>query len=360
MMVAMAREGRRTKGFWLVGLVVAVVVWVRTVVVPTRPAHAPTPRPERLPRGAWKPLPDGAGVRFVVNPAAGPAWSGSATEKLRAALPAADIVELQDGDDVLALLRGPGSSVIGAAGGDGTLAAAAHVAVERGVPLVVVPGGTLNHLARDLGVDSADDAIAALRDGGVARIDVGVVDDHIFVNTLSFGGYSAVVDTRERLEGRLGKWPALVVALLIELPRMAPCRLELDGKRVDVWLGWIGNGAYDPPGLAPAWREDLGDGLLDVRLVHGGRLARSRFAVAAALGRLRRLGVYSEVRVSSLRVRSLDGPLRLVADGESFDGGDDLVIGKRRRALAIVVPVRAPAREVVDTAVAPSPTGPTR
>jgi undecaprenyl-diphosphatase len=329
----------------IAAVVGVVALWVRQVVVPARPPHAPTPRPERLPRGAGRPSPDGAGVRIVVNPTAGPAWSGDAVEELREGLPAADVVGLQDGDELADLLRDPAFEVIGAAGGDGTLGAAAQVAVERSVPLVAVPGGTLNHLARDLGLDTARDAIEAVRDGGSACIDLGVVGDRTFVNTLSFGGYGAVVDARERLEGRIGKWPALVVALLRELPRMEPCRLELDGVRADVWLGWIGNGAYDPPGLAPAWREDLADGLLDVRLVHGGRLARTRFVLAAMLGRLSSLGVYSERQVGSLHLRCLDGPLRLVADGETFDGPEEVVIEKRRSALQIVLPIRGRATD---------------
>jgi undecaprenyl-diphosphatase len=330
-------------GWTLLGvlaLVVAVMIWVRHLILPTRPVDAPTPEPSGLLSGEVRPSPDGDGVRIVVNPAAGPAWTSAATDGLRAQLPAADVVELDDGDDLCGLLRDPAFSVIGAAGGDGTLGAAAQIAVERDVPLVAVPGGTLNHLARDLGLDSVDDAVAAVRQGGVACIDLGTVEDRTFVNTLSFGGYSSVVDARERLEGRLGKWPALVVALLRELPRMEPCRLELDGVRVDVWLGWIGNGAYDPPGLAPAWREALDDGLLDVRLVHGGRLARSRFLLAAVLGRLSASGVYSERLVESLHLRSLSGPLRLVADGETFDGAETLVIEKRRRALQVVLPAR--------------------
>ncbi len=336
-------------GWALVGvlaLALAVLVWARHLVLPARPADAPTPEPQRLRSSESRPSPDGAGLRVVVNPSAGPAWSGGATDDLRAALPAADIVELGEGDDLVALLRDPGFSVIGAAGGDGTLGAAAHVAAERGVPLVVIPGGTLNHLARDLGLGSTEDAVAAVHDGGVAFVDLGVVDDRTFVNTLTFGGYSTIVDARERLEGRLGKWPALLVALLRELPRMQPCRLELDGTRADVWLGWIGNGAYDPPGLAPAWREALDDGLLDVRLVHGGRLARSRFLLAAMFGRLSLSGVYSEESVRSVHVRSLDGPLRLVADGETFDGAEDLVIEKRTRSLQLLLPIRetGPAR----------------
>lgn len=320
-------------------LALVVLVWLRYLVVPARPSDAPTPQPRRLSSGDRRPSPDGAGVRIVVNASAGPAWTKAATDELREQLPAADVVELEEGDDLCALLEDEAFSVIGAAGGDGTLGAAAHIAVARDVPLVAVPGGTLNHLARDLGVDSAADAIAGVRQGGVARIDLGVVGDRTFVNTLSFGGYGAVVDARERLETRLGKWPALLVALARELPRMEPCRLELDGVRVDVWLGWVGNGAYDPPGLAPAWRETLDDGLLDVRLVHGGRVARSRFLLAALLGRLSVSGVYSERLLPSLHLRSLSGPMRLAADGETFDGPADVVIEKRRRALQVVLPI---------------------
>jgi undecaprenyl-diphosphatase len=319
-------------------LTIAAAIWFRRVVLPARPADAPTPHPERLLRGSDVSTPDGAGVRIVVNPTAGPAWARAATDELRQALPEAEVIELDEDADLDALLRDPSSTIIGAAGGDGTLSAAARVAAERRVPLLAVPGGTLNHLARDLGLQSADDAVAGLRDGGIACIDLGAAGDRTFVNTLSFGGYSAVVDARERWEGRIGKWPALVLALLRELPRMSPCRLEIDGQRVQVWLGWIGNGAYGPPGLAPAWREDLADGLLDVRLLHGGRLARTRFVAAALLGRLSALGAYAERRTASVHLRSLDGPLRLVADGETFDGPEELVVEKRRRALQIVLP----------------------
>ena len=250
--------------------------WVRRVVLPKRPDDASTPRPRRLPEGEPKPSPDGAGVRIVVNPSSGPQSSEPPTDVLRKGLPAADIHELEDGDDIAALLCDPAFVAVGAAGGDGTLSAAAAIAADLGVPLIAVPAGTLNHLARDLGLDSAQDAVEAVRAGTVASIDLGTVGDRCFVNTLSFGGYSAVVDRRERLQRRMGKWPALVVALIRELPRMKPLRLEIDGQRCDVWLGWVGNCAYDPAGLAPAWREKLDDGLLDVRLVHGGPRTRAR------------------------------------------------------------------------------------
>ncbi|MEY2424920.1 MAG: hypothetical protein QOI61_492, partial [Actinomycetota bacterium] len=286
-----------------------------------------------------RPSPDGAGVRIVVNPNAGPPLSGSPLEALREGLPAADIRELDENDDLAELLGDPAFDVIGAAGGDGTLAAAAAVAADRDALLIAVPAGTLNHLGRDLGLDNVDDVVEAVRAGYAASIDLGTVGDRIFVNTLSFGGYTAVVDHRERLERRLGKWPALVVALVRELPRMEPLRLELDGEPVRVWLGWIGNGMYSPPGLAPAWREALDDGLLDVRLVHGGsRFARTRFAFAALFGRLSSCSVYSERSADRLEVVCRDGSQRLAADGETFDGAAAFTVSKTKRGLRVALP----------------------
>jgi undecaprenyl-diphosphatase len=317
----------------------AVAVWVRTVVLPRRPQSAPFPIPRRIPDPEERPAPDGTGVRIVVNPSSGPSWTPAPTEALREGLPGADIVELGEDDDLAELLCHDDLIAIGAAGGDGTLAAVATIAADRDLPFVAVPAGTLNHLARDLGLDSVDDAVAAVRAGTAARMDLGVAGDRCFINTLTFGGYSQVVDARERLEGRIGKWPALLVALVRELPGMKPLCVEIDGEVRRVWLAWIGNGRYEPAGFGPAWRERLDDGLLDVRLVDGARrFSKSRFAFDVLAGRLRSCPVYDERRVASLSIRSLDGPLRLAADGETFDGPEQLEIRKRPQALRVAVP----------------------
>jgi diacylglycerol kinase family enzyme len=65
-------------------------------------------------------------------------------------------------------LAAASARILGVAEGDGTISAAAAVALETGLPLLVIPAGTFNHFAADLGVESARDALAALRDGEVA------------------------------------------------------------------------------------------------------------------------------------------------------------------------------------------------
>jgi undecaprenyl-diphosphatase len=278
-------------------------------------------------------------VRIVVNPSSGPAWTTAPTDALREGLPGAEIHELEPEDDLEEVLSRGDPIAIGAAGGDGTLGAVAVIAADRDVPFVAVPSGTLNHLARDLGLDSVDDAVRAVRAGTATRMDLGIAGDRCFVNTLTFGGYAQVVDARERIEHRVGKWPALLVALVREMPRMEPLHVELDGHRMRVWLAWIGNCKYDPSGFGPSWREQLDDGLLDVRLVHGARrFSRTRFVLDVLTGRLGSCPVYEERSAPSLTIRSLDGPLRLAADGETYDGPTELTISKRPRALQVVVP----------------------
>ena len=320
------------------GAVAAVGWWVRKVVLPARPDDAALPIPRRIPDPGARPSPDGTGVRIVVNPSSGPAWSSSPVDELRDGLPGADIHELAPDEELADVLGDDELVAVGAAGGDGTLGAVAVIAAERDLPFVAVPAGTLNHLARDLGLESVADAIAAVRAGTFAHMDLGTAGGRCFVNTLTFGGYTRVVDARERLEQRIGKWPALLVALLRELPKMAPLHVEIDGERMRVWLAWIGNGKYDPAGFGPSWRERLDDGLLDVRLVNGARrFSRTRFVVDVLAGRLASCPVYEERTAASLSIRCLDGPLRLAADGETFEGPVALKVSKRPRALLVAV-----------------------
>src|SRR6187200_503384 len=109
------------------------------------------------------------------------------------------------------------AGALGMAGGDGSLAAVAQVAIERDVPFVAVPFGTRNHLARDLGLDR-DDPLAALAafEGTERRVDVGRVNERVFLNNVSLGMYAQLVHEREghrRRRETLARARALVIAL---------------------------------------------------------------------------------------------------------------------------------------------------
>jgi diacylglycerol kinase family enzyme len=288
---------------------------------------------------------DGAGIAIVVNPGAGSGAIGSGpspVETLRKGLPSADVVELDDGDDLVEALERAareGCRALGVAGGDGSINAAAAVALEHGLPLVVVPAGTLNHLARDLGVETVTDAVDAVHSGCAAEIDVGWIAGRPFLNTASFGSYVELVDAREELEGQVGKWVAMAVALVRVLRHGTPVEVELDGERRTLWLAFLGNCHYQPEGMAPTWREHLDDGEIDVRLVDASHpFCRTRLVLAALTGTLRRSRVFETWHTTGLHVRSADGPLRLARDGETFDGTDEFDVVKTGARLAVFAP----------------------
>ncbi len=111
-------------------------------------------------------------------------------------------IVLQRGDDLLQLARDAidgGADVVGMAGGDGSQALVASIAAERGVPMVVIPAGTRNHFALDIGLDR-DDVVGALDAYGEARertIDLADVNGRIFVNNVSLGLYATIVQSPE-------------------------------------------------------------------------------------------------------------------------------------------------------------------
>lgn len=282
---------------------------------------------------------DGAGFRFVVNPDSGPDRRPDVAPMVKEALPAAEVVEL-DGTRTCGeiLADRPPPSVFGVAGGDGTVSAVAAIALDERRPLAVLPGGTLNHFAVDLGLESVEHALEVIARGDERAVDVAEIDGRRFVNNASLGAYPEIVDVRERFEKRVGKWPALVIALLYVLRRGHPCHVEVDGRARRVWLAFFGNCHYDQAGLiAPAGRSRLDDGLIDVRLVHADRKwARLRLLACALAGRVERCSVYEAFVTARLTVRSLDGgTVRLAADGETFDANEAFEVRKLPSALRV-------------------------
>jgi len=284
---------------------------------------------------------DGRGLRIVVNPDSGSAFAADPSTTLRERLPEAELVEL-DGERSCEeiLTAGPQPKAVGGCGGDGTISAVAAVALDLKVPMAVIPGGTLNHFASDLTIESVDDAIDAVTEGHTRAIDASEIDGRLFLNNASLGAYPHLVDVREHLEKRIGKWPALVVALVIVLRHGRPINVDVDGQRRRVWFAFFGNCTYDQQGLvAPAGRSRLDDGLIDVRLFHADRKwARLRLITCAVLRRLDRCSVYEATTTARLTVRSHDGPLRLAADGETFDGAEVFDVRKRATALEVYAP----------------------
>lgn len=279
---------------------------------------------------------------MVVNPASGSGTGARVVDEVRAALPDAEIIELGADDDPAAVLRSAAehAEILGIAGGDGTVSTAAAIAVENKLPLAVFPAGTFNHFAKDIGCDTVAKTVAAIRDGNVSCVDlVCINEDKMIVNTASIGAYPLFVETRERLEHRVGKPLAGIYAMLHTLRHDQPVRIRYDNKTLQTSLFFLGNSVYLPTGFAPSRRTRMDDGLIDVRILETGRrLARSRILAALALGRLERSPLYHEIQAPQFSFTAVDGPTPLAHDGEVTDEHESVNFTALYRVLPVFRP----------------------
>jgi diacylglycerol kinase family enzyme/membrane-associated phospholipid phosphatase len=288
---------------------------------PAAPAAAVRPRRDAPAAAA------GAGLTLVLNSQAGTA-SPDLEDYLRGQLPEARIVVAAEGEDLEKVFAEAAADtrILGVAGGDGSVRVAVQAALDAGRPLLVVPAGTFNHFAAELGVHSRDDALAALRAGDSVLVDVAMAGTDVFVNTASVGVYTELV------------------ALARVLRDGRPLELTVNGRPRRVWLLFVGAGRYEPQGAAPTYRPDLADGELDVRVIDAGQpLARTRLVAAVALGTLGRSRVYRAWTASSLRLETTDGqPLEISLDGEATESERSVLIRKRPARLLVYRPDAGP------------------
>ncbi|GGV05001.1 bifunctional phosphatase PAP2/diacylglycerol kinase family protein [Streptomyces spectabilis] len=306
-------------------------------LVPTRSQLPPPGRP-RVDAPA---LPGGRGLVVVVNEGA---RTPERVRPLLDALPHAEVVRCAPGEVAAELDKAAERArVLGVCGGDGTVNAAAAAALRHDVPLVVVPGGTLNHFAQDLGADDPREVAAAIEAGDAVAVDVGRFSagrgDGYFLNTFSLGVYPELVRERERWSPRIGGWPAgvLAAARVLRSDRQ-PLRAEFQGTERALWLLFAGNCVYNRLGLAPSRRFDLADGLLDVRVVHGGRRPGTRLLAAALTSPVERSPVQTSIRRRRLRVEGLAPGTVVAYDGEITPVEGELLIEKLPEALTVYRP----------------------
>ncbi|MBD1318145.1 bifunctional phosphatase PAP2/diacylglycerol kinase family protein [Gordonia hankookensis] len=290
------------------------------------------------------PRPRGGGVVAVVNPSSGSGDGRGVIDTLRTELPDAEIIELGPDDDVESLLREAAgrAEVLAVGGGDGTVAAAARVGLDSGLPLAVFPGGTYNHFAKDLGVTTVADTVASLAAGDVMRVDVALLnDDHVILNTASIGAYPHFVRTRSRLQHRWSRPFATAVALAATVRRTRPVRIRVDGTVIETSLFLLGNSLYQPSGFAPSRRVRLDDGLLDVRILEvGHRFAGIRLLGSLVAGRLERSPLFHEMQVPEFSFSAVDGPVVVAHDGEVGESYQDATFRVAYRALPVYAPRR--------------------
>jgi undecaprenyl-diphosphatase len=232
------------------------------------------------------------------------------------------------------------SSFVGIAGGDGTIRCAAETMARAGsdVALLVIPAGTRNHFAHDLGIDDLDAAGSAAAAGVARSVDLGCVNDAFFVNNSSIGVYPHMVVEREGREHRLPKRLASIAAAWDQLRHAHHLTVDIDGVSRRVWAVFIGNNCYGETVRDLSGRERLDDGVLDVRVARAdGRLSRLRITGAVLFGRLAKSPLIERHAVSSV-VIEVRGPIEVALDGEVVTMSSPLRYRSCPHELRVLVP----------------------
>lgn len=159
--------------------------------------------------------------------------------------------------------------IIAVVGGDGSISAVARLLKDTKATLMPLPGGTLNHFTKDLGIpQSLPDALTYFKSAKKVKVDTGQVGGKTFINNSSLGVYSDSLLDRDKHEKNIGKWPSMVLSTFTSLFRFRTYSVELGGKKYSTPLVFIGNNKYTLKGLT-FQRSKLHEGTLSVYMVIG-------------------------------------------------------------------------------------------
>ncbi len=261
-----------------------------------------------------------------------------------------EVVLLGPDDDLSELAKHAvtrGADVIGMAGGDGSQALVATVAMKHDVAHVCVPSGTRNHFALDLGLDRNDvvGALDAFTDGVERRVDLACLNDRIFVNNASLGVYAQVVQSDAYRNAKLGTWKQMLPHMTGRNPGACVMRFEAPHTKdwCDAALVIVSNNPYQMRRFrGVGTRQDLDTGRLGIfaaRLNSAGGVAK--LVTLGTIGAHRRLGSVLQWTSLEFEVRS-EAPVPVGLDGEALVLVPPLRFTSLPAALRIRLPRGAP------------------
>lgn len=208
-------------------------------------------------------------------------------------------------------------ATIAVIGGDGTISTVAGIVAGTDTTLLTLPGGTLNHFTKDLGIDQ--DIKVALRkavSAKVRKIDIASVNDTYFINNSSIGLYPSSLRDRNRFEDRLGKWPAAVIASIRSLVRFHSLHVTIDGRAFRTPFVFIGNNRYDIDSVQ-ASRKRIDEGILSVFVARtDSRLEAVKIVGLALVGRASKHEKFDVFTTKSLTIDTKRRRVVVSYDGE--------------------------------------------
>lgn len=239
-----------------------------------------------------------------------------------------------------------GLDAVVAGGGDGTINTVASCLVGTRVALGVLPLGTFNHFAKDLRIPlDFDAALENIAKGQRHTIDVGEVNQHIFINNSSIGLYPHIVRRREGLRARFGidKFRAMVYAAATVFKRFPifQVRVNIDGQetRRKTPFVFVGNNEYTMNFFNLGTRSRLDQGKLCLYTTNcTGRTCLLRLAVRLLFNSLEQAKDFDSRLVEELLLDTRRKHLRVSLDGEVVRIRPPLRYRIRRAALEVLVP----------------------
>lgn len=232
-----------------------------------------------------------------------------------------------------------------AAGGDGTISSVVQPLVNSEATFGVIPVGTYNHFARDLGIPlDWREALDIALTGETRQIDAGRINDRFFVNNISIGLYPELVARREERGRDYPRWRARLYAAYTTLRKYPHVTLAIEtdylNEIVKTHVFVISNNSYDLSRLGvEAPRNTLEGGRLSVYwLPHIPRIALTRFLAHYLAGRVKTAPGFRSFRTMQLKVQSARQRIRLGVDGELVTMQSPLVITIVPRSLTVKVP----------------------
>ena len=314
----------------------------------------------------------GAGTSIRVSPPVHPVllcnpWSGGGKverfglEALATSL-GVETVRLEHGLDLADLARAAiarGADCLGMAGGDGSQALVASLAVEHALPFVCVSAGTRNHFALDLGLDREDPrrSVYAFRDAIERRVDYATVNGRFFVNNVSLGVYATIVQQEGYREAKAETTQLLLPELLgqrrepFDLQFVTPDGVEVDGA----FLIMVSNNPYVlGPSLDVSQRRRMDTGRLGVFAVSARSGAQAAEVITLALaGRGAASGHAHQFECDEFEIRTRSGTAFAGIDGEALELETPLRFRIHPKGLRMLVPegnveaaVRRQARDI--------------
>lgn len=304
-------------------------------------------------------------IAVVLNASSGSGTAEKAAEQLKQIFAAAGkearITLATGGKAIETAMRRAvedGCETLVAGGGDGTINTGASAAVEAGIALGVLPLGTLNHFAKDLGIPlDLEEAAKVVLEGVVCKVDVGEINGRIFLNNSSLGVYPAIVRLREKYQATLrGKWLAALWAGLTVLRRspFMAVRIVAEGETIvrRTPLVLVGNNEYKMSGIQGGTRESLARGQLALYVLNAERRpGLLRLAWEVFFKGADRVKEVDLITVEEATIETRRHRLQVAADGEVFTMESPLSYRIRPEALRVHVPSAA-------SACYPHPPGP--